>query len=284
VQNATLWRALDGGGKTVVEDIEFDDEQPVGNSCATAEACESRCGSRGVTRSLGYDAGEGRWRWAGVGPGWARSGSAGGGRSAGGLSCAWPRGGGRDAAPRTRRTVRHTCAFEEQVACLVSSMLEERGHRTDAPRLAHRRRHHHRSGLETIDEVRRQAWNAARRQPGGTAGQGRWSPGRASASSRASCWASSLPMSSSPAMLNLGGSPAVPGRPWQKPYQSSGETAAVLLESVVRDCGLVGSVEKLGWLAVVMLYGWRGRPWRRLTTRPTDRWSKRRPAMSVAQR
>jgi transposase len=65
VQNASLWRALLRVEKTIVEDIEYDeDEQLLGASCSAAgpARARSRCG-RCDRRSPAYDRGEGRRRW-----------------------------------------------------------------------------------------------------------------------------------------------------------------------------------------------------------------------------
>jgi transposase len=65
VQNATLWRALLGVEKTVVEDVEFDEDEQllVAHVRPRARArARARCG-RCERRSPGYDAGEGRRRW-----------------------------------------------------------------------------------------------------------------------------------------------------------------------------------------------------------------------------
>jgi len=69
VRNASLWRALLGVEKTVIEDIEFD-EDPGGGGVVIAHvrparASRGRCGSCG-TRSAWYDRGEGRRRWRGL--------------------------------------------------------------------------------------------------------------------------------------------------------------------------------------------------------------------------
>lgn len=63
MQNATLWRALLGVEKTVIEDIEFDeDEELLVANVRPRKRAHSRCGRCG-RRSPGYDAGEGRRRW-----------------------------------------------------------------------------------------------------------------------------------------------------------------------------------------------------------------------------
>jgi len=65
VQNATLWRALLGIEKTVVEDIEFDEDEQllVAHVRPRARArARARCG-RCQRRAPAYDRGEGRRRW-----------------------------------------------------------------------------------------------------------------------------------------------------------------------------------------------------------------------------
>ncbi len=62
MQNATLWRALLGVEKTVVEEVEYDeDEQLVAHVRSRARA-RGRCG-RCQRRAPAYDRGEGRRRW-----------------------------------------------------------------------------------------------------------------------------------------------------------------------------------------------------------------------------
>ena len=63
MRNATLWRALLGVEKAVVERIEFDEDQQVLVShVRPTRRASGRCG-RCRRRSPGYDAGEGRRRW-----------------------------------------------------------------------------------------------------------------------------------------------------------------------------------------------------------------------------
>lgn len=66
MQNATVWRALLGVEKTVVENVEFDEDEGL----LVAEVrphtrSRRRCGRCG-RRCPGYDAGEGRRRWRGL--------------------------------------------------------------------------------------------------------------------------------------------------------------------------------------------------------------------------
>ena len=63
MQNATLWRALLGVEKTVIEDIEFDeDAEVVVVHVRPRRASKGRCGNCG-SRAAWYDRGEGRRRW-----------------------------------------------------------------------------------------------------------------------------------------------------------------------------------------------------------------------------
>ena len=63
MQNATLWRALLGVERTVVEDVELDeDEQLLVAHVRVRKRARDRCGRCG-RRAPGYDAGEGRRRW-----------------------------------------------------------------------------------------------------------------------------------------------------------------------------------------------------------------------------
>lgn len=66
MQNATLWRALLGVEKTVVEDIEFDeDEEVLVASVRPQRPARGRCGIC-RRRAPWYDRGEGRRRWRGL--------------------------------------------------------------------------------------------------------------------------------------------------------------------------------------------------------------------------
>ena len=63
MRNASLWRALLGVEKTVIEEIEFDeDAEIVVAHVRPTRASKGRCGACG-TRSPWYDHGEGRRRW-----------------------------------------------------------------------------------------------------------------------------------------------------------------------------------------------------------------------------
>ena len=63
MRNATLWRGLLGVEKTVVEEVEFDEDEQVliAHVRPRRRAC-GRCGRCG-RRSPWYDRGEGRRRW-----------------------------------------------------------------------------------------------------------------------------------------------------------------------------------------------------------------------------
>ena len=63
MQNATLWRALLGIEKAVIEDVEFDEDfEVLVAHIRPRQRAGGRCGRRG-RRSLAYDRGEGRRRW-----------------------------------------------------------------------------------------------------------------------------------------------------------------------------------------------------------------------------
>lgn len=68
MRNATLWRALLGVEKTVVEDVELDEDEQllVAHVRVRARAqVRGRCGRCG-RRAPGYDRGEGPRRWRGL--------------------------------------------------------------------------------------------------------------------------------------------------------------------------------------------------------------------------
>jgi transposase len=115
VQNATLWRALLGVERTVVEDIEFDeDEQLLVAQVRPRKRARGRCGRCG-RRSPGYDAGEGRRRWRALDLGTVQV----------MLEAAAPRVNCPDhgptvaAVPWARHAAGHTYAFDDQVAWLA---------------------------------------------------------------------------------------------------------------------------------------------------------------------
>jgi transposase len=116
VQNATLWRALLGVEKTVIEDVEFDeDEQLLVAHVRPRKRARGRCGRCG-RRSPGYDAGEGRRRWRALDLGTVQV----------VLEADAPRVDCREhgptvaAVPWARHAAGHTYVFDEQVAWLAT--------------------------------------------------------------------------------------------------------------------------------------------------------------------
>ena len=115
MQNATLWRALLGVEKTVIEDVEFDeDEQVLVAHVRPHKRARGRCGRCG-RRSPGYDAGEGRRRWRALDLGTIQA----------VLEADAPRvdcpvhGPTVIAVPWARHRAGHTRAFDDQVAWLA---------------------------------------------------------------------------------------------------------------------------------------------------------------------
>ena len=118
MQNATLWRALLGVEKTVVEDIEFDEDTEllVAHVRPRARArARGRCG-RCQARSPAYDRGEGRRRWRALDLGTIQV----------VLEAEAPRVRCREhgptvaAVPWARHAAGHSYAFDEQVAWLAT--------------------------------------------------------------------------------------------------------------------------------------------------------------------
>jgi transposase len=116
VQNVTLWRAVVGVEKTVVEDIEFDeDEQLLVAHVRPWKRARGRCGRCG-RRSPAYDRGEGRRRWRALDLGTIQA----------VLEADAPRvrclehGPTVAAVPWARHAAGHTYAFDEQVAWLAT--------------------------------------------------------------------------------------------------------------------------------------------------------------------
>lgn len=118
MQNATLWRALLGVEKTVVEDIEFDEDEEllVAHVRPRARArSRARCG-RCQRRSPAYDRGEGRRRWRALDLGTIQV----------VLEADAPRvrcpehGPTVAAVPWARHGAGHTTVFDEQVAWLAT--------------------------------------------------------------------------------------------------------------------------------------------------------------------
>ena len=116
MQNATLWRAVLGVEKTVVEDVGFDEaEQVLVAHVRPRQHAARRCG-RCRRRCRGYDQGEGRRRWRGLDlgtiPVWLEA-------DAPRVDC--PRHGVVVAAvPWARHGAGHTYVFDEQVAWLAT--------------------------------------------------------------------------------------------------------------------------------------------------------------------
>ena len=116
MQNATLWRGLLGVEKTVVEDIELDEDEGVLVACVRpARRAASRCG-RCQRRAPGYDRGEGRRRWRALDLGMVVT----------VLEADAPRVNCREhgptvaSVPWARHGAGHTHAFDEQVAWLAT--------------------------------------------------------------------------------------------------------------------------------------------------------------------
>jgi transposase len=116
VQNATLWRGLLGVDKTVVEDVEFDEQgQLLVASVRPRKLSRGRCGRCGRP-SAGYDRGEGRRRWRALDLGTVQV----------VLEADAPRvtcrvhGPTVAAVPWARHGAGHTYAFDEQVAWLAT--------------------------------------------------------------------------------------------------------------------------------------------------------------------
>jgi transposase len=116
VRNATLWRALLGVEKTVIEQVEFDEDQQVlVAGVRPSGRVSSRCGRCG-RRSPWYDRGEGRRRWRALDLGAIQM----------LLEADAPRVNCREhgptvrAVPWARHGAGHTRAFDEQVAWLAT--------------------------------------------------------------------------------------------------------------------------------------------------------------------
>jgi transposase len=116
VQNATLWRALLGVEKTVIESVEYDEDEGVLVACVRpTRRAASRCG-RCQRRAPGFDRGQGRRRWRaldlGTVPVWVEA-------DAPRVNCpehgptVW-------AVPWARHAAGHTRAFDAQVAWLAT--------------------------------------------------------------------------------------------------------------------------------------------------------------------
>ena len=116
MRNATLWRALLGIEKAVVEDVEFDeDEQVLVAHVRPRKRAGGRCG-RCLRRSPAYDRGEGRRRWRALDLGTIQAVLE---AEASRVRC--PEHGPTVAAvPWARHSAGHTYAFDEQVAWLAT--------------------------------------------------------------------------------------------------------------------------------------------------------------------
>jgi transposase len=118
VQNATLWRALLGVEKTVVEEVEFDEDEQllVAHVRPRARArSRARCG-RCQRRSPAYDRGEGRRRWRTLDLGTVQVVLE---ADAPRVNCA-EHGPTVAAVPWARHAAGHTTVFDEQAAWLAT--------------------------------------------------------------------------------------------------------------------------------------------------------------------
>lgn len=116
MRNATLWRALLGVEKTVIESVEYDeDEEFLVVVVRPTRRASSRCG-RCQRRSPWYDRGEGRRRWRaldlGTIPVWLEA-------DAPRVNCP-VHGPTVRAVPWARHAAGHTVVFDEQVAWLAT--------------------------------------------------------------------------------------------------------------------------------------------------------------------
>lgn len=118
MQNVTLWGALLGVEKTVVEGIDFDEDEQVLVACVRPRAragARGRCGRCG-RRSPAYDRGEGRRRWRGLDLGtiqvWLEA-------QAPRVDCV-EHGPTVMSLPWARHAAGHTRVFDEQVAWLAT--------------------------------------------------------------------------------------------------------------------------------------------------------------------
>ena len=116
MQNATLWRALLGIEKAVIEAIEFDEgEQLLVAHVRPRKRVRGRCG-RCLRRAPGYDHGEGRRRWRALDLGTIKV-----VLEAESTRVKCPEHGPTVAAvPWARHAAGHTYAFDEQVAWLAT--------------------------------------------------------------------------------------------------------------------------------------------------------------------
>ena len=137
MRNARLWRALLGVEKTVVEAVEFDEDEevlvarvrPTAGASRRCGVCRRRCGryDRGRAGAAG-----GRWIWARCRP-WLEA-------DAPRVAC--PEHGVVVASAVGAARRRAHLAFDDTVAWLAMAVFQDRGDRADADRLAHRRGDH----------------------------------------------------------------------------------------------------------------------------------------------
>jgi transposase len=123
VRNATLWRALLGVEKTVIESIEFDEDTGELIACVRPRRTgRGRCGACG-RRGSWYDRGEGRRRWRsldlGTIPVWLEA-------DAPRVNCP-DHGPTVRAVPWARHGAGDTRQFDEQVRLAGHAVLEDRG-------------------------------------------------------------------------------------------------------------------------------------------------------------
>ena len=116
MRNASLWRALLGVEKTVIEDVEFDEDDGVVLAHIRPQRPgRGRCGECGV-RAAWYDRGEGRRRWRGLDLGtmevWLEA-------DAPRVNCA-VHGPTVRQVPWARHGAGHTHGFDQQVAWLAT--------------------------------------------------------------------------------------------------------------------------------------------------------------------
>ena len=116
MRNATLWRALLGIEKAVVEDVEFDEDfEVLVAHVRPRKRAGGRCGRCG-RRSPAYDRGEGRRRWRALDLGTIQAVLE---AEAPRVKCA-EHGPTVAAVPWARHSAGHTYAFDEQVAWLAT--------------------------------------------------------------------------------------------------------------------------------------------------------------------
>ena len=116
MRNATVWGALLGVEKTVVEEVEFDEvEQVLVAHVRPRKRARGRCGRCGRP-APGYDAGEGRRRWRALDLGTIQAVV----EADAPRVCCREHGPTVAAVPWARHAAGHTYAFDEQVAWLAT--------------------------------------------------------------------------------------------------------------------------------------------------------------------